>query len=244
MRQNVKEWAKNNIKWAGNQNTNKSDRRRYIPEIIVNHITEGTAQSCINWFTNSSNKDSSAHFLIAKDGQVYQFVAIEDNAWANGAPYYIIDKSTSKIVKNRQSNPNWYSISKEHEGVYKDTKGKLTDAQLYSSMMVDAYIIDYVKDTWGTDILLNRDYILGHCEINPIEKPNCPGKLFPYDKIIERLRAMVDQRTVSEDIDIITKFVPITKDYWVQHARVGSNCNGGYVQILLRNLANYFSGIK
>lgn len=187
MEQYLQDWYKANVKWAGSDKTNKSDRRGYAPEIIINHISEGTAQSCINWFNSSNNTESSAHFLVARDGEVYQFVNIEDNAWANGLSTANISKAKANIVKQKGVNPNWYSVSIEHEGVYAQTRGALTAEQLESTIMLHRYISSYVKDKYGKEIPFDRQHILGHCEIDPINRPNCPGEKFPFDYIVVEL---------------------------------------------------------
>ena len=176
------------IIWKGNKHTNKSTRRGYAPRIIVNHITEGSAKSTISWFTSSTNKVSSAHFLVAKSGEIYQFVKIEDNAWANGISTKNRKFATATIVQEVEVNPNWYSISIEHEGIYKMTRGKLTDSQLKATIWLHQYIIDYVKRKWNIEIPIDRKHILGHYEIDPRRKPNCPGEKYPFDQIIQSLK--------------------------------------------------------
>jgi hypothetical protein len=92
-------------------------------------------------------------------------------------------KATAEIVKARGVSPNKYCVSIEHEGI-SETKGALTEAQLQSTIMLHAYIIEYVQDNFHITIQPNRQRILGHFEINPKDKMNCPGKLFPFEKII------------------------------------------------------------
>lgn len=185
---NILEWGKQNIKFVGNVNTNKSSRRGCIPQIIVNHISEGSMSSMINWFTSPNNKDSSTHFGVSKKGEVYQFVPIEESAWANGLTSGI-ENATAELVlqKGKDINPNWYSVSIEHEGVYKETKGALTSAQLEATEMLHKYIIEYVKQKYGHTIQPSRKTIIGHYEIDKKQKPNCPGQLFPFDSIIKSL---------------------------------------------------------
>jgi len=52
----LKAWAQQNIQFVGNSYTNKSSRNQRIPEIIVNHISEGSMSSMISWFTSPNNK--------------------------------------------------------------------------------------------------------------------------------------------------------------------------------------------
>jgi N-acetyl-anhydromuramyl-L-alanine amidase AmpD len=148
----------------------------------VNHISEGSALSCINWFKNENNIDSSSHFLIAKDGTIHQFVKIEDNAWANGT----INNPSSKIQKSMPNiNPNWYSISIEHEGIFSETNGVLTGEQIKSNIMLTEYIKEYIEDVYNYDFEIDSDHIFGHCMLDSVNRPNCPGKLFPYLGIIK-----------------------------------------------------------
>jgi N-acetyl-anhydromuramyl-L-alanine amidase AmpD len=192
----------NKIIFIGNENTNYSSRRGIIPDVIVNHISEGSKESCISWFTSQKNKNSSAHFLVDKEGKIFQFVNIENMAWGNGLYIRDIKKSSSELVRSRNINPNRYTISIEHEGIYKETRGALTKAQLEGSIWLHRYIIDYVDRRYKKKISINRNHIIGHCEIDPIRKPLCPGEAFPYEEIISKIN---DERKFSD-----------IKDHWAE----------------------------
>ncbi|CDG37301.1 N-acetylmuramyl-L-alanine amidase, negative regulator of AmpC, AmpD [Acetivibrio thermocellus BC1] len=184
----LKAWAQQNIQFVGNSYTNKSSRNQRIPEIIVNHISEGSMSSMISWFTSPNNKVSSAHFGVSKTGKIYQFVAIEDCAWANGLTSGIENATAELVLKKGESeNPNWYSVSIEHEGVWSETKGALTPEQLEATKMLHLYIIEYVKEKYGHEIVPSRKTIIGHNEIDKSQRANCPGELFPYREIIDFL---------------------------------------------------------
>ncbi len=187
-----------NIIWKGNQYTNKSLRRGHAPCIIVDHITEGTAASVISWFTGPSNNVSSAHFLVSKAGLIYQFVKIEDNAWANGISTSNLHIATASIVQEKGVNPNWYSVSIEHEGIYSETHGQLTNQQLEATIWLHGYIREYVKEKWNVDISADREHILGHYQINPIQKPHCPGDEYPFDTVISALNHQVTDEELSD----------------------------------------------
>lgn len=185
---NLKEWADKNIKFVGNLYTNKSSRRNRIPKLIVNHISEGSMSSMINWFTSQNNKDSSAHFGVSKKGEIYQFVAIEDCAWANGLTSGIENATAELVLKRGGSiNPNWYSVSIEHEGIWSETNGALTPEQLEATKILHRYIIEYIKDKYGYEIEPSRNTIIGHFEIDKKQRANCPGDLFPFREIIDYL---------------------------------------------------------
>ena len=71
--------------WSGNQG-----RRA-----VVLHIAQGSYEGAVSWLSNDvSNPNSSAHFVIAKDGRIAQLVSIWDSSWANGL---------------RWINGNWYT---------------------------------------------------------------------------------------------------------------------------------------
>ena len=169
---------------------NCSSRYGWKPDMIVNHITGGnSAMSAVYTFENSEN-ETSAHFIVAQDGTVYQCVDIQNEAWANGtstdssvAWYY--ENSLNPIVKERQTNANLYTISIEHANA---GGGKLTDAQLKASIELHRYIISEVKRIYGIDIPIDNNHITGHCKLAPINKPCCPGTYFPYDTIINALK--------------------------------------------------------
>lgn len=188
------------INFVGNENTNYSSRQGHVPLIIVNHISEGSQSSCINWFTSKGNKVSSAHFLVGKDGSIHQFVKIENMAWGNGLTTEEIMTSKLRLVKAMKVNPNLYSVSIEHEGIYAQTKGQLTEKQLEASIWLHNYIIQYVKEKYGATIPVDREHILGHNEISPIKKPNCPGERFPFEEIIKGIK-LIGSNTIFTDIE-------------------------------------------
>lgn len=171
----------------------------YKPVAIVNHITAGAASSCRYWFKNP-NSYASSHYLVCKDGTIYQFVKLEHSAWANGcqgsnpsAPMYS-GRATAKIVKEMglMLNANIYTVSIEHEN---DWGGKLTAKQLEASAWLHAHIVKEVKRIFGHMIPLDRDHVLGHCEIDPVGKAACPGAEFPYEEIIRRAKLYLKGET-------------------------------------------------
>jgi N-acetyl-anhydromuramyl-L-alanine amidase AmpD/TusA-related sulfurtransferase len=165
-------------------------RNGWKPDMIVCHITEGSFAGAVSWLCNPASQ-ASAHFVVAKDGRVAQLVDIKDGSWCNGtsvdlakSPKTHYSKSTLRTVRERKTNANYYTISIEHEGFWKDGKGKLTDVQKKATIELIKHIRSEVKRIFGTDIPMNREHIVGHYEINPITKPNCPGVNFQFEEII------------------------------------------------------------
>jgi N-acetylmuramoyl-L-alanine amidase len=171
------------IVWKGNQYTNSSSREGYIPFVIVDHVSVGTISSMDNWFTDPNNQVSSAHFGVAKDGSVHQYVSIDRMAWANGIPAEQFSRATAPVVLDMGVNPNLYTVSIEHEGY----DGTLTEAQFQASVSLHRYIRQYIRDKWGKDFPLDTYHVVGHYQINPVNKPNCPGPNFPWDRLYAAL---------------------------------------------------------
>lgn len=176
-----------NIVWKGNANTNKSSRGNFIPLGIVNHITEGSFTGADEWLSNirNNNKVSSAHFQVGKKGQIHQYVSIDDMAWANGLSNLNI--ATAQIIKDNRYNPNLYTVSIEHEGFWSQGKGELTEEQFQATVWLHKYIQKYIKDKYNYDMKFDRYHIIGHDEIHPINRPNCPGQSFPWTRLISEL---------------------------------------------------------
>ena len=245
---NFKSWGEENITWAGTADTNFSHRRGMKPQAIVNHITSGTASSAINWFTSSNNKNSSAHFLVDKKGKIYQFVKIEDNAWANGLTAGI--KAASSELVNQHGaniNPNWYTVSIEHESFTKNN-GKLTHEQLEASINLHRYIILYVKNRWGVDISIDRKHILGHYEIDIVNRAFCPGSLFPFDEIISALKNVKSGPNIiktEKEINYLHNLgILNTPEYWIKNAVKGNRVEGEFAAILIQRTAELLRQIN
>lgn len=174
---------------------NKMSRNGWRPDMIVSHIAEGTYDGTISWLCNPKSQ-ASAHFVVSKNGEITQLIDLKEAAWGNGTStdpkknnHY--SKSSLKIVRDRKTNANYYTISIEHEGFYNQGKGKLTPEQLEATIWLHRYIIDEVKKIYGIEIPIDREHIVGHYQIDPIRKPNCPGSNFQFDEILEALRGDV-----------------------------------------------------
>lgn len=177
-------------------------RNGWKPDMIVCHITDGSYDGSVSWLCNPQAQ-ASAHFVVSRSGQITQLVDIQDTAWCNGTSvtaghaYYCGD-STLSTVRQRATNANYYTISIEHEGMYNQTHGELTSAQLAATIELIKYIRNEVSRIYGITIPADRQHIVGHCEISPKEKPTCPGERFPFNEIIKALNGT----PISEGTDV------------------------------------------
>lgn len=186
---------------------NHSSRQGNVPDMIVDHIAEGTYEGTISWLCNSKS-GVSAHFVVSKEGDITQLVPLDKTAWANGTSNTagsscLNSKAKNYLVKERAKNANLYTISIEHEGYYKTGKGALTAKQLTASIWLHKYIISEVKRMYGIEIPVDRNHIVPHSDISPISKPHCPGECFQFDDIITTIKYGNNSSTKINEISLI-----------------------------------------
>ena len=168
-----------------NRNTG---RQGQTPDFIVCHITGGSFTSAINTITNAANQ-VSYHFVVGRDGAIVQAVNIEDTAWANGTTNSGDNRdnrhSTIPAVRERRRNANQFTVS---IGFADSSGGELSAAQLSAGVELIWHIRNEVRRIYGFEIPMTRSHIIGHFEINPLTRANCPGPRFPFGEIIQRLQ--------------------------------------------------------
>ncbi|MEN6326685.1 MAG: N-acetylmuramoyl-L-alanine amidase [Syntrophomonas sp.] len=138
---------------------------------IVNHITAGLMPGTLSWLRNPAAK-ASAHYLISKNGEVFQLVKDEDTAWHAG----IVNQPDWALYDG--SNPNYYTLGIEHEALAGEG---LTEKQYQASLWLHRQLLK----KWG--IKLDRDHIIGHYRIDSINRKNDPGTAFPWNKLFQDL---------------------------------------------------------
>lgn len=158
-----------NIKWNPSPNFTLGRNGKKIIA-IVDHITAGTFPGCLSWLCNPNAK-ASAHYLINQKGEVYQLVREADTAWHAGG----VNKPSWKLYDG--TNPNKYTIGIEHEGF----DGTLTEAQYQATLQLHKELCEKYN------IPIDRDHIIGHYQIDSVNRPNCPGPNFPWARLMKDL---------------------------------------------------------
>lgn len=161
---------------------NFGERNGFKPEIIVLHIMAGSLTGTDSWFATSESQVSS-HYGIGFTGEIHQYVPEEKKAWTQGLKIPPINKPLFKLYK-QGVNPNDYCIGIEHEG---EDLSIVKEAEINASVE----LIKDIAKRWN--IPIDRDHIIGHYEVDPIRKPNCPAT----DKsIIDRIVRMAQEPKV------------------------------------------------
>lgn len=163
---------------------NQSGRGNYKPCLIVWHIADGTYNGTVTWEQNPASQVSS-HFVLGKNGEITQLVPLDKAAWTQG----VVNEPIHPYVKAHNGvNPNLYCVSIECEGKWSETHGALTDKQLAAAAWLTCHIVEEIDRIYGIEIPIDREHMIGHCEINPVTRPHCPGEDFPFDRLIAMAR--------------------------------------------------------
>ena len=162
-------------------------RNGWKADTIVFHQTGGTnAADALSWYLRQGS-NCSPHFVIDTNGDVYQLVDLNNGAWCNGTGvnptqklYY--GKATSRLIRERKTNANYYTYSMEFVHCQ---YGNINEAQISAAIeLIKTVIIPHMQKN-GVTPQINRDHFIGHCEIDPVTRAFCPGKQFPYARIID-----------------------------------------------------------
>jgi spore germination protein YaaH/N-acetyl-anhydromuramyl-L-alanine amidase AmpD len=127
---------------------------------VVIHVTEGSAQSAINWFLDPRAR-VSAHYIVSLGGAVYQMVREGDIAWHAGNRLY-----------------NSLSVGIEHEGF---VKAKMfTEHQYRASARLLAYLaykygIPLTRPTGVAPADASGGGVIGHDQVPDPNNPSIGG---------------------------------------------------------------------
>ena len=149
---------------------------------VVMHIAAGSMAGIFPTF-NDPNRLASAHFAIGKDGKIEQYVSIDDTAYAVGMRYKDGNWYNPRGVLTNPTwtglqppiNPNLYTISVEHEGQPED---QWTQPMYDSNNRLLQWIAMQINITY-----VPHQTLIGHYEIDPVDRPNCPGPNVLWDRI-------------------------------------------------------------
>ncbi len=151
--------------WRPASSQNYSDRPGSAEiEAIVLHATAGSLTATLGWFANP-NAGVSAHFVVAKSGDVYQMVEERRRAHHAGASDF----------KGRQ---NWNNFSIGIEIVNKnDGQDPYPPEQFEAMVDLVAYLVEKYE--------IERAWIVTHAEISTVGKTDPRG--FAVHELIQRV---------------------------------------------------------
>lgn len=180
---------------------NSASRGAQKPMVWCLHLADGFYEGTIQTFLQGN---LSAHFVISKQGEITQMVDTDRVAFTQGITAEQTKQSKAKLVREKGINPNSYCLSVEFEGFYNDfkrsngevikgCKGNITAEQ------IDSFVFLFYYYNEKYQIPIDREHIIGHCEINHWGRPHCPGELFPYDEIMRKLKEKIPTNPELQD---------------------------------------------
>ena len=164
--------------WLPSPNFGSRNGRRIIA--IINHSTSGGFPGCLSWLQNPISK-SSAHYLVTRSGRIIQLVKEGNSAYHAG-----IRNQTHWSLYDG-TNPNSYTIGIEHEGF----DGSLTEEQYQATLFLHKELTSKYL------IPIDSEHIIGHYRIDSVNRPNCPGPGFPWERLFNDLKGVV---SVTEEV--------------------------------------------
>ncbi|WP_052888160.1 N-acetylmuramoyl-L-alanine amidase [Thermogemmatispora carboxidivorans] len=151
-------------------------RRGERPRWIIVHGTAGfaTAEEVVAFFQRPET-EASTHYLIGRDGRIFQLVREADAAWGNGAVSRGHDRWWGMT-----GNPNYVTLSIEHHKLRRDNGDELTAAQKQASFL----LIDHLCERHGIPRRRAdaQGGITGHFSLDPQGRSYCPGP-YPWDEL-------------------------------------------------------------
>jgi N-acetyl-anhydromuramyl-L-alanine amidase AmpD len=125
----------------GNGSFTPAARQSGAIKLIVIHVTDGGSYAGNVWWLSGGHSHASAHYVVARDGQIAQLVHLSDIAWHAG---------------------NWKvnvrSVGIEHVGETYDPAG-FTEAEYRQSAKLVAWLAR------RSNIPVDRKHIIGHAEV-------------------------------------------------------------------------------
>lgn len=162
---------------------------------IVIHDTEGSYQSAIDHFQDTTSYVSAHYVIRSSDGAITEMVRPSDVAWTAGNWYM-----------------NMHSINIEHEGFANDGAGWYTEAMYQSS----AKLVRYLARQYN--IPLDRQHIIGHDEVSKVRGSAVagshwdPGAYWDWSHYMD----LVQNKTVSDVADLFNSSRQISQGRTIQ----------------------------
>lgn len=128
----------------------------YVDQLFTNCLNPADHE----FFASIFNVRVSAHLFIDRQGQVTQYVSLQDRAWHAG----------KSIFRGRES-CNDFSIGIELEG---------TDEQPYDDIQYQR-LAELTRQIMQAYPQINAEHIVGHCDIAPDRKTD-PGASFDWQR--------------------------------------------------------------
>jgi LysM repeat protein len=185
-------------------------RHGHKVKAIVFHVWEGLwTKGTRDWFFKVGTA-VSYNDVILKNGDWVQLVDPNDPAWANGGGK---EATWSGIIKTKSGavlNPNLYTHAISREGFHRE----MTIAQEKTLIYVARFRAEQ------HELPLVKESFIGHKDISPKARPNCPGSGLNWTKV---LTGIMPPPTASTTVHTVVKgdvFIRLARQYGVTVAEL------------------------
>jgi hypothetical protein len=165
------------VTWIGSPN-HYNGRAGWPVAAIVIHTMAGSLESCDSWFRNPSSQVSS-HYGIGLEGEIHQYVSLQDGSWANG----VLEPGNQwQHLVGNSSNPNYQTVTIETED---NGHGwtEVTEEQYQGTLHACRLAMQAYPQVV---------YLFGHRIISPNSRPQCCGDRWWNSGSFQRLADELD----------------------------------------------------
>jgi len=166
----------------------RAGRQGHVVEKIVIHVVDGGIAGCDATFASPSLElRRSAHYCVAKNGSIHQYVEEQDTAFHAGrvqGPTVPLKTLSNGTILN----PNLYTIGIEHEG-------RATDEWQETQIKTSAELLAAISSRYPALHPLNRSNVIMHREI--FSGKTCPGFKVDLADLIARANGQSSVPVVS-----------------------------------------------
>jgi N-acetyl-anhydromuramyl-L-alanine amidase AmpD len=163
------------------ESPNRMSRQGRAPLAIVYHVSDDLNTANVLSWLRKPGSNASSHWVIDRDGSAYQLVGSAFAAFTNGKverPRMDIPWLAARadaFIADRE-NANWYCITIEHIG---KPDVPFTPEQIATSVAISRYYLHVYPS-----IPRVRGHMMRHADFDSVDRPYCPGPLFPLREVI------------------------------------------------------------
>lgn len=172
--------ANSDINWVATTNYNL----RKPNYVIIHHTAQDSVKQTLRTFTLERTSVSS-HYVIAKDGTIYQMLNDYFRAWHAGA---------GKWGSNSDINSSSLGIELDNNG-----SEPFPEVQINSLLR----LLDTLKEKYNIPV----ENFLGHADIAPIRKTD-PSVFFPWKNLADKGFGIWYNDTISSQNDTLDIIIP------------------------------------